>query len=69
MQEGRFKIFLCDPREMERFSLDLPRAVKRECALEVTCGCVWNLWLQAKFFKMCNLKTRQAMRNLTCGNQ
>ena len=42
--EGGFKIFLRGPREMERFSLDLPRAEKREYAMDVTCGDVWNLW-------------------------
>ena len=32
--------FLCMTPRMERFSLDLPRAVKnRECALEVAWAC------------------------------
>ena len=39
--------FYCMALGMERFSLDLPRAIKKECALEVGCEGVWNLWSQA----------------------
>ena len=42
---------------MERFSLDLPRAVEKECTLEVGCGGV------------CNLKLGQAIKNISSGGQ
>ena len=35
------KMFLCVSRD-GRFSLDLPGAVKKGCALKVGCGGVWN---------------------------
>ena len=34
--------------EMERFFLDLPRAVKKQCALEVRCGGVRNCGCRQK---------------------
>ena len=36
--------------EMKRFSIDLPRAVKKGCTLEVECRGLWKLWWQANFF-------------------
>ena len=42
---GWVQKFSCAVSGMERFSLDLPRAVEKECTLEVGCGGVWNLWL------------------------
>ena len=38
----------CMSSGIDRFYLDLLWAVKKECALEVGCGGLWNLWLQTK---------------------
>ena len=52
MQEGRFKIFLCDPRDGSVLlrSLDLPRAAKKNVPWKLGVGAVWNLWSQADLF-------------------
>ena len=47
---GWVKRFSCVALGMERFSLDLLRAVKKGYALEVQCRGVWNLWSQEKTF-------------------
>ena len=64
--------FSCVNPGMERFSLDLPKAVKKY-ALEVGCGIVWNSKsqddLKKFFFWLSNLKLGQAMRNLACDDQ
>ena len=53
---------------MKRSSLDLPRAVKKGCALEVcVCVCVCKFMILGKnFFRLCDLNLGQAMRNLAC---
>ena len=44
MQEGGFKIFLCDPRDGKVLlrSLDLPRAAKKNLPLKCGVGALWN---------------------------
>ena len=57
---------------MKRFSLDLPRDVKKGCALEVfvcVCVCVWEggmefVVLGKNVFRLFDLKLWQAMKNL-----
>ena len=39
--------FSCVVSRMEKFSLDLPQTVEKECALEKGCGGVWNSLPQA----------------------
>ena len=55
---------------MKRSSLDLPRAVKKGCALEVcVCMCVCKFVVLGKnFFGLCDLNLGQGMRNLACGD-
>ena len=61
--------FSCTASGMERFSLDLLRAVKIGCTLEEdveVCGiCGWR----RNFFWLCNLKLGKAIKNLTCSDQ
>ena len=42
------KMFPCVSAGMERFSLDLLRAVRKGCDLGLGCGSLWNLWSQTK---------------------
>ena len=71
--------FSCVISGMDRFSLDLPRAVKsRECTLGVRCGGVLRSWvhgicncrlIKSEILWIYNLDLEQTMRNLTCGDQ
>ena len=47
---GWVQRFSCLAQQMERISLDLPRAVRKRYTLEVGCESVWNFWSQTNFF-------------------
>ena len=54
---------------MERFSLDLPRTVKKGCSLEMGLGVCEICGRRGNIFGLCNLKLGQAIRCLACGDQ
>ena len=53
---------------MERFSLDLLRAVKKDMPWKCSVGACGICGHRRKLFLFCNLNLGQAIRNLACGD-